>query len=89
VYHLNLRTFLRAIVQYTDVTRDPALYLAPVPAETERFFAQYLFSYKVNPQTLVYVGYSDNYLGGRAEVPLDLTQTDRTVFVKVGYAWVP
>ena len=93
VYHLNLRTFVRAILQYTDVTRDPDLYLVPVPARSRQFFSQYLFSYKVNPQTVVYVGYSDNYRGGQSGGPagasLDLTQTDRTFFLKVGYAWIP
>jgi hypothetical protein len=93
VYHLSLRTFVRAILQYTDVTRDPDLYLVPVPARSRQFFSQYLFSYKVNPQTVVYVGYSDNYRGGQSGGPagasLDLTQTDRTFFLKVGYAWIP
>ena len=31
VYHLNLRTFVRAILQYTDITRDPALYVVLDP----------------------------------------------------------
>jgi hypothetical protein len=89
VYHLNLRTFVRAILQFTDVTRDPALYLFPVAARSRQFFSQYLFSYKLNPQTVLFLGYSDRHLGGRAETTLDLTQTDRTLFMKVGYAWIP
>jgi hypothetical protein len=90
VYHLNLRTFVRAIVQYTDVVRDAGLYLFPVPARSQQLFAQYLFSYKVNPQTLLYVGYSDGYIGGEDEVStLALTQSNRTLFVKVSYAWLP
>ena len=40
--------------------------------------------YKLSPRTVLFLGYSDNYLGmGR----IDLTQTDRTFFVKIGYAW--
>ena len=89
VYHLNVRTFVRAIVQYTDVTRDPSLYAFPVPERSRRFFSQYLFSYKVNPQTVVFVGYSDTYLGGRDTTTIDLTQTNRTFFMKLGYAWLP
>jgi hypothetical protein len=85
VYHLNLRTFVRAILQYTDITRDPALYLTPTTATTHRLFSQYLFSYKLNPQTVLLVGYSDNATGTEA---IDLTRTDRTFFAKVGYAWV-
>jgi len=84
VYHINVRTFVRAILQYTDITRDPDLYQFPVTARTRRFFSQYLFSYKLNPQTVVFAGYSDN----SAAVPgNDLQQQDRTFFVKLGYAW--
>jgi Carbohydrate family 9 binding domain-like/Domain of unknown function (DUF5916) len=85
VYHLNLRTFVRAILQYTDITRDPALYLFPTTPTTHRLFSQYLFSYKLNPQTVLLMGYSDNASGTQS---IDLTRTDRTFFMKIGYAWV-
>jgi len=84
IFHINIRTFVRAILQYTDVTRDPDLYLSPVSARTRRFFSQYLFSYKLNPQTVIFAGYSDNYAGRPTN---DLQQQDRTFFVKLGYAW--
>jgi hypothetical protein len=45
-----------------------------------------LFSYKVNPQTVAFLGYSDNAQGTGS---LALTRADRTFFVKLGYAWVP
>ena len=85
VYHLGLRTFVRAILQFTDITRDPSLYSFPIAPETRRVFSQYLFSYKLNPQTVVLVGYSDNASGTQT---VDLTRTDRTLFMKIGYAWV-
>ena len=47
---------------------------------------QFLFSYKLNPQTALLLGYSDNQLGSRG---IDLTRTDRTFFLKASYAWVP
>jgi hypothetical protein len=59
--------------------------VAPTTATTHQLFSQYLFSYKLNPQTLLLVGYSDNASGTQA---IDLTRTDRTFFMKVGYAWV-
>jgi hypothetical protein len=42
---------------------------------------------------VLFVGYSDDYIGGRGIVDfdgadLDLTQSDRTFFVKIGYAWL-
>jgi hypothetical protein len=84
VFNLNVRTFVRAIVQYLDVTRNPALYLFPVDPKTNTLFTQFLFSYKLNPQTVLFIGYSDNYLGMNG---IDITQTDRTFFIKLGYAW--
>jgi hypothetical protein len=86
VYHPGLRTLVRAILQYTNISRDRALYLAATDARTRRLFAQYLFSYKLNPQTVFLVGYSDNASGREG---LDLTRSDRTLFTKIGYAWVP
>ncbi len=84
IYNLNVRTFIRAIVQYLDVSRNPDLYLFPVPPKTNTLFTQFLFSYKLNPQTVLFLGYSDNYLG---QTGVDILQTDRTFFVKFGYAW--
>ncbi len=85
VYNFNVRTFVRAIVQYRNVVRNPDLYLYPVDPKTNTLFTQFLFSYKINPQTVLFLGYSDNYLGLHR---IDLTQTDRTFFIKIGYAWV-
>ncbi len=79
------RFMFRAIAQYVNYDRDPALYLSVVPANERSMLTQLLFSYKINPQTVLYVGYSDNYFGGE---DIDLTQADRTFFAKLGYAWV-
>ncbi len=87
MYYFNVRSFLGAILQYTDISRDPALYTFPVEERTRRLFQQYLFSYKLNPQTVLFVGYSDN--SANVNVPsIDLLRTDRTLFVKIGYALV-
>jgi len=84
VYQFNVRMFVRAILQYSDVRRDPALYRFAVDAQSKRLFPQFLFSYKVNPQTVLFVGYSSTRL---ANDTYDVTEADRTLFVKVGYAW--
>ena len=85
VYHVNVHTFVRVILQYTDVTRNTALYLSPTPARTRRLFSQLLFSYKLNPQTVALFGYSDN---ADTTQSVDLARANRTFFMKVGYAWV-
>jgi hypothetical protein len=84
-YQFNVRTFVRWVGQYLDVDRDPSLYASAVPARSQDFYNQLLFSYKINPQTVVFAGYSDNWTGDER---IDLTQQSRTVFVKVGYAWL-
>ena len=89
-YQINIRTFVRAIFQYSDLSRDTVLYTArQVEPEDEELFTQLLFSYKLNPQTVLFLGYSDNQHGGTIEGDtIRLTRTDRTLFFKVGYALV-
>jgi hypothetical protein len=84
-YQFNIRTFVRAIVQYTDVERDPDLYEEEQDEHTQELFTQLLFSYKVNARTVVFVGYSDT---SEADDEFELTRASRTVFVKLGYAWL-
>jgi hypothetical protein len=44
MYHLNVRTCLRAIVQYQDTRLNPEVYRATVVPERRTLFAQLLFS---------------------------------------------
>lgn len=87
-YHFNARSFLRAILQYETVERELALYTPGLglDAEEDDFFTQLLFSYKLNPQTVFLLGYSENRLAD--DRTPDLTRSDRTVFLKVGYAFL-
>jgi hypothetical protein len=86
-WQFNPRTFVRGILQYTDYNYNLDLYLDPEDLDDEErhLFTQFLFSYKVNPQTVIFVGYSDN---SYAYNGAGLTQGDRTFFVKLGYAWL-
>lgn len=83
VYNFNVRTFVRAIFQYTHIERDTGMYVSTVDPVTKGLFTQLLFSYKINPKTVLFLGYSDNHSGLKT---LDLTRTDRTFFLKIGYA---
>ena len=84
-YQFNVRTFVRAIIQFSDIRRDADLYAFEVDPQSRNLFTQLLFSYKINPQTVLFLGYSDNHFGTQ---DFGLAQTDRTFFVKIGYAWV-
>jgi len=83
IYQFNVRTFVRAIIQYQDISRDPSLYLFPVDRDERNLFGQFLFSYKINPQTVLFTGYTNSRLGLQG---IPLTQTDRSFFLKIGYA---
>ena len=93
LWNFSVRSFVRAIVQYRDLEQNPAMYGGfPVDSRTKRFFTQFLFSYKLNPRTVVFLGYSDNAMGGVFDSWLGpgrvgMTRTDRTFFLKIGYAW--
>ncbi len=84
IYNLNVRAFIRAIIQYRDINRNPAAYGFPVEPVTRGLFTQLLFSYKLNPRTVLFLGYTDNSLGLEQ---VSLTRTTRTFFLKIGYAW--
>ncbi len=85
VWQFNTRTFVRAIFQYTDITRNPDLYDSEVDALSRDLFVQFLFSYKVNPRTVFFLGYSES---GYETQDFSLTTTDRTLFLKLGYSWI-
>jgi hypothetical protein len=84
VYQFNVRAFFRSILQYVHYDYNPSNYTFDIDSEYQGFFTQLLFSYKINARTVLFLGYSDNYLGSQ---DFNLTQADRTFFVKLGYAW--
>jgi hypothetical protein len=86
IYQLNRRAFLRVILQREAYDRNAAVYTVPENYDQTSLLSQLLLSYKLNPRTAMYLGYADNYYG---EDGADPTQTDRTLFAKIGYAWTP
>ncbi len=68
------------------------MYADPIDTRAKGLFKQLLFSYKLNPRTVLFLGYSDNAMGGVFDSWLGpdrvgMTPTDRTFFLKIGYAW--
>ncbi len=86
VVQFNRRAFLRLILQYGDTRYEVERLPEPRDPESSRLLSQLLFSYRLNPWTALYLGYSDS---ARGDSEVALTRDHRTVFVKVGYAWVP
>ena len=86
-----MRSFVRLITQYSVVRRNAGLFGSKETADKTRdLFNQLLFSYKLNPQTALHVGYTDDRTDVLDGILADgLIQTSRTFFAKIGYAWVP
>ena len=83
-YTFSARTFLRLVVQRVRTERDPALYTFEVAPRNEDFTRSVLFAYKINWQTVLFLGLGDE----RALSPDDrLEPTGREVFLKVSYAF--
>jgi hypothetical protein len=78
--------YVKGLVQVMDVERDHSLYADPVNASEQTFSTQFLFTYRINPFTLAYLGYSDRGFG---DDQVDRTTTDRTFFLKLSYAFRP
>lgn len=86
LYHFGTRAFVRAILQYRRTDRNTSLFVNPVDARSEQLFGQFLFSYEVTPQTVLFVGYTE---GQRGNEVIELVSQQRALFIKVGYAIHP
>ena len=84
-YQFSARAFLRSILQYVDYRYNSDIYTFKIDPIYRHLSTQILFSYKINPRTVLFLGYSDNHFGNQ---DYGLAQADRTFFVKLGYAWV-
>jgi hypothetical protein len=86
-WQFSLRSFLRLTTQYQDIRRNPDSYTEIVDSRSRGLGRQLLYSYKINPQTVFFLGYSDALIDD--DNLSGLTTTDRTWFMKIGYAWTP
>jgi hypothetical protein len=86
-WQFNLRSFLRLTLQNTDVERNQAEYIEEIDSHSQDLGRQLLYSYKLNPQTVFFLGYSDQFVDDDSVD--ELTISDRTWFMKIGYAWTP
>jgi len=75
---------IRLIGQYIWTTRDPSLWVAPVAAEDGVFSGSVLFSYKLNWQTVLFLGYGDSRV---LDTNSNLLRANRQFFLKISYAF--
>jgi hypothetical protein len=84
-YTFTSKLFARGIVQYVSTDRDTQLYLdATTTPRDGALTAQVLLSYKLNWQSVMFIGYGDD----RELTDRDLlVKTGRQLFVKLSYAF--
>ena len=83
-YTFTSRLFVRGTAQYVSTVRDPQLYAVSPVAKSGTVSGQVLLSYKLNWQSVMFIGYGDDWMlstQGRFE------KVDRQFFVKVSYAF--
>lgn len=89
-YQFDVLSFLRLSIIYNNTHRNPNNYLYSAPEDidtmTKNFSTQLLYAYKLNPQTVFYLGYSDHYQSENSF--RGLTQDVRSAFMKLSYAWI-
>ena len=86
-YQFSARSFLRLTLQYTDNKRNQDLYVRSVQARTKQLTTQLLYSYRFSAATRFFIGYSD--AGFQNDTYDAIEKTNRTVFAKFSYAWLP
>jgi hypothetical protein len=84
-YTFTSRFFVRAIGQYVETRRTPSLYLSEVAPKSASFGGSALAAYKLNWQTVLFLGYGDNRTF--LEETRSLERADRQFFVKLSYAF--
>lgn len=87
-WQFDLQQRLRLAVQAGRTERDPRLNARPGQPDGDRETSdtgtQLVYSYKFNPRTVFYAGYSDSYIGSDS---VDTYQAGRSLFLKLGYGW--
>jgi hypothetical protein len=83
-YNFSARAFLRAIAQWVETRYTPSLYAFPVPEREGGLAANILFAYKLNWQSVLYIGYGDNRTLTKR---MGLQPVQREFFFKISYAF--
>jgi hypothetical protein len=83
-YTFTARAFVRAIGQYVETKRDPLLYKDEVERKEGDFSGSILLAYKLNWQSVVFLGYGDT-----RSLTDDgtLERAGRQLFLKLSYAF--
>lgn len=89
-YQFNVLSFLRLSIIYNNTHRNYDNYLYSNPDDIDNiskdFSTELLYAYKIDPQTVFYLGYSDHQTSDNNF--RTLTLDNRSAFMKFSYAWI-
>ncbi|MDG1750394.1 MAG: hypothetical protein P8I03_01850 [Thalassotalea sp.] len=87
-YQFDVHSYLKLNLVYSDIDRNPDNnpYIN-VSQRNKNLSSQLIYAYKLNPQTVFYLGYSDNSY--QDDYLNNLEREQRTFFTKISYAWMP
>jgi hypothetical protein len=86
-YQFDVNSYLKLNVVYSDVDQNLDNNVSAYSRVNSDLSTQLIYSYKLNPQTVFFLGYSDNSY--QDDDLSDLRRGERTLFTKVSYAWMP
>jgi hypothetical protein len=86
-YQFDVNSYLKLNVVYYDVDKNPDNNISAYSKTNSDLSTQLIYSYKLNPQTVFFLGYSDNSY--QDDDLTTLRRGERTLFTKVSYAWMP
>jgi len=86
-YQFDVRSYLKLSLVYREVERNPDNNNAYSAEQSSDLSTQLIYAYKINPQTVFFLGYSDYSF--QYDDLTTLERSDRTFFTKISYAWAP
>ena len=89
-YQFSIKSFLRLSLVHFDIDRNLQNFLSDKREDVDQaeqyLSAQLLYSYKLNPQTLFFLGYAHG--AQRNDDLTELTFDTQSIFLKLSYAWL-
>lgn len=87
-YQFNVNSYLKLSLVYSNVDRNIENNPLVDVYQTDKYLAtQLIYAYKLNPQTVFFLGYSDGSY--QDDDLLSLEKEQKTFFSKISYAWMP
>lgn len=85
-YQFDVQSYLKFSLEYIDIkynnNNNPLISLNNINKDLS---TQLIYSYKVNPQTVFFLGYSDNSF--QNDNLTKIRRAEKTFFTKISYAW--